>query len=97
MECHGLIRLRKRQFAQAIEDLERAVGMFPHSRAYLELALALEQRAMQDPAAHADDVSRALRLLEHGVSVGPTDTATGEFQRAMERLSAQSNGAALAR
>jgi hypothetical protein len=76
----------------AIETLETAIGMYPFSRAYLELALALEQRAAERPEGRAGDLARARRLVEHGVSVGPTETASGEFERALLRLS-PTNGA----
>ena len=85
-ECRGLILLRKEEIEQAIAALQQAVSMFPHSRSYLELALALEQRAMRDTEARKRDVPRALQLLEHGVNLGPADEPTGEFLRALDRL-----------
>ena len=93
VESRGLVQLRAGDLDGAISTLETAVSGFPHSRAYFELALALEQRAVRDPDARRDDVPRALRLLAHGVSLGPSDQPTGEFQGAVERLT-RMNGSA---
>ena len=48
VECRGRIHLRAGP-ADAIDLLEDAVKLFPHSRAYFELALALEQVPSQSP------------------------------------------------
>lgn len=85
-ECRGLILLRDGKIDEAIDRLEDAVSKFPHSRAYLELGLALEQRALTDVGSRREIVPRAQRLLGHAVSLGPTDEPSAEVKQAMERL-----------
>lgn len=92
VECRGLILLRDGKVEDAIGVLENAVREFPHSRAYLELALALEQRALGDVTSRKEIVPRAQRLLAHAVSLRPTDEPSAEIEGARERL-ARLNGA----
>ncbi|MCA1707495.1 MAG: tetratricopeptide repeat protein, partial [Actinobacteria bacterium] len=92
MECRGLIRLREGNIDEAIDRLEEAVRRFPHSRAYFELALALEQRAVANLDTRKTIVPRAQRLLDHAVRLGPTDEPSAGIRQAMERL-ARLNGA----
>jgi tetratricopeptide (TPR) repeat protein len=91
VECRGLIRLRAGDVDDAIGMLEHAVGAFPHSRPYFGLALALEQRALARAETRKDDVPRAVRLLGHAVSLGPTAEASPEVRSAIDRL-ARLNG-----
>lgn len=86
IECRGLIRLRDAEVDEAIERLEEAVRIFPHSRAYLELAVAHEQSARAHAASRDDIIPRAERLLAHAVRLGPTVEPSAEVKEAMERL-----------
>jgi tetratricopeptide (TPR) repeat protein len=86
-ECHGLILLRERDFDGAIEELKTSVSMFPHSRAYFELALALEQRAAAHPEERDELMIRAQRLIRHGESLRPpTPPFSSEIRAAIERI-----------
>jgi hypothetical protein len=87
MECRGLILLREGKVDDAIEMLTGAVGRFPHSRSYIGLALALEQRAVRETDGRKEMIARALRLLGHAVSLGPTVEPSAEVGNAMDRLS----------
>jgi tetratricopeptide (TPR) repeat protein len=71
IECRGLIALRRGAINQAVDLLERAVSEYPHSRAYYELALALEQQAGAQLEARQRIVPRAQRLLTHASKLGP--------------------------
>jgi tetratricopeptide (TPR) repeat protein len=92
LECRGLIRLRQGNIVEATKMLERAVSEYPHSRAYYELALALEQRAIGEVEARKDIVPRARRLLAHAVSLGPSESPSDEIQEALDRLSRLGEG-----
>lgn len=84
-ECRGLILIREGDIGAAIERLEHAVRQFPHSRAYYELALALEEQAVA-VGDGAKTVPRAQRLLEHAVHLGPTDEPSFAISQLMKRL-----------
>ena len=96
MECRGLILLAEDNTEAAIAELEQAVSRFPHSRSYLGLARALEQRAMRLREGEAKEkaVGRALRLLGHAVSLGPGTEPSAEVMELRERLTrlGQANG-----
>jgi tetratricopeptide (TPR) repeat protein len=96
-ECRGLIFLRDDDFEKAIPQLEQAVSRYPHSRAYFELGLALEQKAAATPDAAPVLVARAERLFRHGVSLRPPGDPPDEVRAAMQRIGAHAtNGAGAA-
>jgi len=86
LECRGLAHLREGRPDDAITELERAVSQFPYSSSYLELALALEQRALASEETREETVARALRMLDHAISLRPSDEPSVPIKQAMERL-----------
>jgi tetratricopeptide (TPR) repeat protein len=92
VECRGLILLRAGEVDAAVRTLDDAVSRFPHSRAYVELALALEQQALGDVASRTDVVPRARRLLDHAVSLAQTDEPSPAIAQALDRLGRLGNG-----
>jgi tetratricopeptide (TPR) repeat protein len=93
LECRGLILLREGKADEALDPLEASVSSFPHSRAYYELGLALEQRALTHPAKREADHARAQRLFRHGLILSRATEPPPEVSAAMERLArASGNG-----
>lgn len=86
LESRGLILLREGKVEQAIEKLEEAVSAFPHSRAYFELGLALEQRAAENGETTNQTAARAQRLFGHGVNMSPASDPPPEVRAAIARL-----------
>jgi len=94
LECRGLILLRDGKGEEALEPLEAAVSAFPHSRAYFELGLAVEQDAVVHPEKRAANIARAQRLFRHGLALSKASEPPPEVDAAMERLvRASGNGA----
>jgi tetratricopeptide (TPR) repeat protein len=85
-ECRGLLLLREGDIDGAVGELQVAVNTFPHSRAYIGLALALEERAKRDAATRKETIARAQQLLRHAVSLGPEDKPPEDVAAALERL-----------
>lgn len=86
LECRGLILLREGNPEKAIAPLKAAVNSYPHSRAYFELGLALEQRAATSPETRKQDLVRAQRLFEHGRSLSKASELPAGIGAAADRV-----------
>lgn len=94
LECRGLILLREGRPDEAIEPLGDAISRFPHSRAYFELGLALEQHGLTHPETRMADIARAQRLFRHGVSLSRAPETPPDVSDAMERVERLTGGLA---
>jgi tetratricopeptide (TPR) repeat protein len=88
-DCDGYIEFKAGRIPEAIELIERAIGGFPYSRTYLNLALVYEERARRaENGARDADLRAARRFLDHAVSLGPEPKPSTEVQEALGRIEA---------
>ena len=87
LDCEGLILQKNHQLKAAIETYETAVGIYPYSRTYLNLARAYMSRAA---TAHGRKYDReaAGRALGHFESLRPDKSPTQEARDARHALNA---------
>ncbi len=85
-DCEGYILFKRGRVRAAIKRIEDAIGGFPFSRSYLNLALAYEQLAREQESACGDHVRTARRFVAHAVSLGPEPKPSEEVQQLLARL-----------
>lgn len=85
-DCEGLIHLREGKIQEAIAKLQEAVGLFPFSRSYMNLAAAYLQRAKSTEASTPADAESVERCIRHAVSLGPHAQPTEEMKAILDEL-----------